>query len=244
MIVLEDVRKAYHHATGDVEVLKRISLSIGHGELVSIVGQSGSGKSTLMNILGMLAPPTNGRYLFDGKDVARLTADQRAAFRNRSIGFVFQGFHLLPQMTALENVALPLHYRGTPDAEALARADEALTNVGLAARVQHKPGQLSGGQQQRVAIARAVVTRPQVILADEPTGALDSETGEHILSLFLDLNRNARITIVMITHNLEVAAECSRRLVLSDGKIVSDTCGFREHDLTRSGAVACASGGV
>ncbi len=244
MIVLEDVRKAYRHETGDVEVLKRISLSIGCGELVSIVGQSGSGKSTLMNILGMLAPPTNGRYLFDGMDVARLTPDQRAAFRNRSIGFVFQGFHLLPQMTALENVALPLHYRGTPEAEAQARAGEALTNVGLEARVRHKPGQLSGGQQQRVAIARAVVTRPQVILADEPTGALDSETGEQVLSLFLDLNKNDGITTVMITHNPDVAAQCPRQLVLSDGMIVSDNGGIRERDFIRSGAAACVSGAV
>ncbi len=228
MIALDNVRKAYLHATGQVEALKRVSLSIERGELISIVGQSGSGKSTLMNIVGMLTRPTNGRYLFDGQDVARLSTDQRAAFRNRSIGFVFQGFHLLPQMTALENVMLPLYYRQTADAKVRTLARRALDSVGLAARRQHKPGELSGGQQQRVAIARAMVTRPQIILADEPTGALDSETGEDILSLFLDLNRHDRITVVLVTHNPEVAARCPRRLVLRDGMILSDTRTPRE----------------
>ena len=228
-MVLDNVRKAYGHATGSVEALKGINLSIERGELIAIVGQSGSGKSTLMNILGMLARPTAGRYRFDGRDVAELSADQRAALRNRSIGFVFQSFHLLPQMVAVENVALPLHYRQTPEAEAGVRARQALAKVGLEARMHHKPGELSGGQQQRVAIARAIVTRPRVLLADEPTGALDSETGEEILSLFLELNRNDGITTIMVTHNPEVAARCERCLVLRDGMLLSDTRSFDKH---------------
>ena len=228
-MVLDNVRKAYGHATGSVEALKGINLSIERGELIAIVGQSGSGKSTLMNILGMLARPTAGHYRFDGRDVAELSADQRAALRNRSIGFVFQSFHLLPQMVAVENVALPLHYRQTSAAEAGERARQALVKVGLEARMQHKPGELSGGQQQRVAIARAIVTRPRVLLADEPTGALDSETGEEILSLFLELNRNDGITTIMVTHNPEVAARCERCLVLRDGMLLSDTRSFDKH---------------
>ena len=228
-MVFENVRKAYGHATGSVEALKGIDLSIERGELIAIVGQSGSGKSTLMNVLGLLARPTAGRYRFDGEDVADLDADRRAALRNRSIGFVFQSFHLLPQMVALENVALPLYYRQTPDAEAGTLARQALDKVGLEARVHHKPGELSGGQQQRVAIARAIVTRPQVILADEPTGALDSETGEEILSLFLELNRDDGITTIMVTHNPEVAARCERCLVLRDGMLLSDTRSFDKH---------------
>ena len=228
-MVLDNVRKAYGHATGSVEALKGINLSIERGELIAIVGQSGSGKSTLMNILGMLARPTAGRYRFDGRDVAELSADQRAALRNRSIGFVFQSFHLLPQMVAVENVALPLHYRQTSEAEAGERARQALVKVGLEARMHHKPGELSGGQQQRVAIARAIVTRPRVLLADEPTGALDSETGEEILSLFLELNRNDGITTIMVTHNPEVAARCERCLVLRDGILLSDTRSFDKH---------------
>ena len=229
MMVLNDVCKTYRHAMGAVEALKRVDLSIDQGELVAIVGQSGSGKSTLMNILGMLAQPTSGRYRFDGKDVAGLSGDERAAFRNRSIGFVFQSFHLLPQMAAVENVALPLYYRNTPEAESEERARQALAKVGLLERLHHKPGQLSGGQQQRVAIARAIVTRPQVILADEPTGALDSETGEDILSLFLELNHNDRITTILVTHNPEVAARCARCLVLRDGVIINDTRTFDKH---------------
>ena len=228
-MVLEGVRKAYGHATGSVEALKGIDLSIERGELIAIVGQSGSGKSTLMNILGMLARPTAGHYRFDGRDVAELSTDQRAALRNRSIGFVFQSFHLLPQMVAVENVALPLHYRQTSEAEAGVRARQALAKVGLEARMHHKPGELSGGQQQRVAIARAIVTRPRVLLADEPTGALDSETGEEILSLFLELNRNDGITTIMVTHNPEVAARCERCLVLRDGMLLSDTRSFDKH---------------
>ena len=228
-MVLDNVRKAYGHATGSVEALKGIDLSIERGELIAIVGQSGSGKSTLMNILGMLARPTAGHYRFDGRDVAELSADQRAALRNRSIGFVFQSFHLLPQMVAVENVALPLHYRQTSAAEAGVRARQALVKVGLEARMHHKPGELSGGQQQRVAIARAIVTRPRVLLADEPTGALDSETGEEILSLFLELNRNDGITTIMVTHNPEVAARCERCLVLRDGMLLSDTRSFDKH---------------
>ncbi len=228
-MVLDNVRKAYGHATGSVEALKGINLSIERGELIAIVGQSGSGKSTLMNILGMLARPTAGRYRFDGRDVAELSADQRAALRNRSIGFVFQSFHLLPQMVAVENVALPLHYRQTSEAEAGERARRALVKVGLEARMHHKPGELSGGQQQRVAIARAIVTHPRVLLADEPTGALDSETGEEILSLFLELNRNDGITTIMVTHNPEVAARCERCLVLRDGMLLSDTRSFDKH---------------
>ena len=228
-MVLENVRKAYRHETGSVEALKGIDLSIERGELIAIVGQSGSGKSTLMNILGMLARPTAGRYCFDGEDVADLDADRRAVLRNRSIGFVFQSFHLLPQMVAVENVALPLYYRQTREAEARTRARQALVRVGLEERVRHKPGQLSGGQQQRVAIARAIVTRPQLILADEPTGALDSETGDEILSLFLELNRNEGITTIMVTHNPEVAARCARCLVLRDGVLLNDTRSFDRH---------------
>ena len=233
MIELSDIRKTYDHEAGLVEVLTRVSLTIDRGELLSIVGQSGSGKSTLMNIMGLLTKPSYGHYLFNGEDVAHLGTDQLASFRNRSIGFVFQGFHLLPQMTALENVALPLFYRRTAESKALARARKMLARVGLEARIHHKPGQLSGGQQQRVAIARAIVNRPQVILADEPTGALDNKTGDDIVSLFLDLNKDEHITIVIVTHNPDVAARCPRRLVLRDGAILSDSRAFREGNVAR-----------
>jgi putative ABC transport system ATP-binding protein len=221
LIQLEDVTKTY--AMGDVEVqaLRGVSLSIGRGEFSAIMGASGSGKSTLMNVLGCLDRPTRGRYLLDGRDVSGLPAEQLAEIRNRTIGFVFQSFNLLSRTTALENVELPLLYAGLGNAERHARAAEALARVGLGDRVHHHPSQLSGGQQQRVAIARALVNQPRVLLADEPTGNLDSRTSAEVMALLQDLGR-AGITVVLVTHEPDIAEHASRIIVMRDGKIRSD----------------------
>ncbi|HEY6003538.1 MAG TPA: ABC transporter ATP-binding protein [Anaeromyxobacter sp.] len=221
LIQLEGVTKTY--AMGDVEVhaLRGVSLSIGRGEFTAIMGASGSGKSTLMNLLGCLDRPTAGRYLLDGRDVSRLPADDLAAIRNRTIGFVFQSFNLLSRTSALENVELPLVYAGLSNAERHARAAEALERVGLGDRTHHHPSQLSGGQQQRVAIARALVNRPRVLLADEPTGNLDSRTSEEVMALLQELGR-AGITVVLVTHEPDIAEHASRVIVMRDGKIRSD----------------------
>jgi putative ABC transport system ATP-binding protein len=221
LIQLEEVTKTY--VMGDVEVhaLRGVSLTIGKGEFTAIMGASGSGKSTLMNLLGCLDRPTSGRYLLDGNDVSALDADALAAIRNRTIGFVFQSFNLLSRTSALENVELPLVYAGLGTAERHARAAEALGRVGLGDRVDHHPSQLSGGQQQRVAIARALVNRPRVLLADEPTGNLDSRTSEEVMALLQELGR-AGITVLLVTHEPDIAEHASRVIVMRDGRIRSD----------------------
>jgi putative ABC transport system ATP-binding protein len=216
-----DLKKTYVMGTGDtaeiVHALDGVDLSIKEGEMVAIRGPSGSGKSTLMNLLGCLDRPTSGRYVLAGEDVSRMSGNQLAAVRNRRIGFVFQTFNLLPRMNALENVELPLLYAGASNAKN--KALEALKIVGLGDRAHHKPNQLSGGQRQRVSIARAIVTDPAIVLADEPTGALDTRTGEEILNLFTQLNKQGR-TIIVVTHDLKVAGYCQREIYMVDGKIV------------------------
>ncbi|MDZ3824484.1 MAG: ABC transporter ATP-binding protein [Pseudoxanthomonas sp.] len=220
VIQVEHLGKVYNPGTpGEVRALSDVSFRIDGGEFVAIMGPSGSGKSTLMNLIGCLDTPSEGRYLCDGVDVATLDAEQRARLRLAKIGFVFQGFHLLPRMSALENVMLPLVYAGVPRAQREPIARQALADVGLADRAGHRPTELSGGQQQRVAIARALINAPPVLLADEPTGALDSRTGEEILALFERL-RDAGHTVVLITHEAGVAAHADRTLTIRDGRLV------------------------
>ncbi|MFC5577321.1 ABC transporter ATP-binding protein [Lysobacter niabensis] len=211
--------KVYSPGTeAEVIALRDVDLRIGSGEFVAIMGPSGSGKSTLMNLLGCLDTPSSGSYLCDGTDVATLDAEERAALRLEKIGFVFQGFNLLPRMNALENVAMPMGYANVPREERLQRAREALQDVGLADRAGHRPSELSGGQQQRVAIARALINRPPILFADEPTGALDSRTGEEILALFKRLQQDDH-TVVLITHDPDVARHCDRIFVMRDGEL-------------------------
>ncbi len=223
IMFLDGIAKDYVTEAVTVHALRRVDLTIKRGEFVAMVGQSGSGKSTMMNIIGCLDRPTRGRYFLDGIDVTHRSNDARAVVRNRLIGFVFQGFNLLPRTTALENVELPLVYRGVSAGERARRALGALRSVGLADRLHHTPNQLSGGQQQRVAIARALVTEPPLLLADEPTGNLDTRTSLEVLGLLQDLNRKNKITIVLVTHEPDIAACASRVINMRDGRVRSDT---------------------
>ena len=220
LIELEHVSKIYDGAT-KVVALSDVSLCIHRGEFVAVVGQSGSGKSTLMNILGCLDVPTGGRYRLGGVDVSRASAAFGARVRSRQIGFVFQGFHLIPQLSALENVELPLLYRGMPRDERRRRAEQSLQTVGLGERMGHRPSELSGGQQQRVAIARALAAEPPLILADEPTGNLDSASGADIMQMLHRLNRDGH-TVVLITHDAAVADQASRCIRIRDGKVIKE----------------------
>jgi len=222
LIEIKDLFKEYEMGEISVPVLFDINLKINQNEYVAIMGPSGSGKSTLMNILGCLDTPTTGHYLFRETDVSSLSDDALSAMRNKEIGFVFQNFNLLPKLNALKNVEMPLIYSGIKSEERKKRALEALGKVGLSDRIHHKPGELSGGQRQRVAIARALVSNPGILLADEPTGALDTKTGDEIMELFKDLHRDGN-TIILITHEQEIANHAHRTIHIRDGKIYSDT---------------------
>ncbi|MGK5558177.1 ABC transporter ATP-binding protein [Actinomadura kijaniata] len=217
-----DVTRTYRAGDTEVTALRGVSLRIDEGEYVAVVGPSGSGKSTLMHLLGCLDRPTTGVLRVGGRDVARLSDTELAGLRNARVGFVFQSFHLLGRTSARDNVALPLVYRGVPRAERRRRAAEALATVGLSHRLDHRPGQLSGGEQQRVAIARALVGDPGVVLADEPTGNLDTRTGEDVMALLERLNRDRGVAIVLVTHELDVAARARRRVHLRDGVVERD----------------------
>ncbi len=221
MIQIEDLTKTYVMGEETVTALDGVSLTIGRGESIAIIGPSGSGKSTLMNILGGLDRPSRGRYRFEGDEVARFSDDQLADFRNRRIGFVFQSFQLLPRLSALQNVELPMVYAGAAPRARRERAAELLERVGLGSRMGHRPNQLSGGQQQRVAIARSLANQPDLLLADEPTGALDSATGIEVLGLFQKLNAEG-LTVVLVTHDRGVADAARRRIAFRDGRVTED----------------------
>jgi ABC-type lipoprotein export system ATPase subunit len=225
LMELKDITKTYHLGEIDVPVLKGITLSIKHGEMIALMGQSGSGKTTLMNLLGCLDRPSSGQYWLDGLEVSSMNADQRALVRNAKIGFVFQSFNLLARTSALENVTMPLTYTASTlsEAEGRKRAQVLLERVGLADRMEHQPSQLSGGQQQRVAIARALVNNPPLLFADEPTGNLDSRTSKEVLEMFRKINDEQKITVILVTHDATVA-QCAKRIVqLRDGMVVADT---------------------
>ncbi len=222
LIEVRDLWRVYELGGSTVQALRAVSLDIGKGESVAVMGSSGSGKSTFMNVIGCLDRPTRGTYHLGGRDVSTLTADERATVRNREIGFVFQSFNLIPRTSALENVELPLVYGGVLPAEQVVRAREALRAVGLEGREDHVPAQLSGGQQQRVAIARALVNHPSLLLADEPTGNLDTRTSLEIMEIFQRLNRDDGITLVLVTHETDIAAYAGRVITFRDGEVVSD----------------------
>jgi ABC-type lipoprotein export system ATPase subunit len=226
-IEMGDIHKTYHLGAIDVPVLRGVSLGVAHGEMVALMGASGSGKSTLMNLLGCLDRASSGQYWLDGQEMSRLSADQRALVRNHKLGFVFQSFNLLPRTSAVENVMMPLSYTASHLSERAARgrAAEMLQRVGLADRMDHEPSQLSGGQQQRVAIARALVNHPPLLLADEPTGNLDSATSEEVLRMFVDLNASDGITIILVTHDPTVARHAQRIIHIMDGVITDDPSG-------------------
>jgi putative ABC transport system ATP-binding protein len=222
LLRLEGVDKIYRMGDTELAALRDVDLEIEHGEFVAVMGASGSGKSTLMNVLGCLDRPTRGRFVLDGRDVSRLSRDELSEIRNRTLGFVFQSFNLLPRTTALENVGLPLVYAGVPRAARRERARLALERVGLGSRLEHRPNQMSGGQQQRVAVARALVGEPRLILADEPTGNLDSRTSVEMMCLLQELGRSG-ITIVLVTHEPDIARYAARVISMRDGRIVGDT---------------------
>ena len=222
LITLDHIHKTYQMGDVEIHALRGVSLHIDRGEFIAIMGASGSGKSTTMNILGCLDKPTRGHYILDGQDVSTLSRDELADIRNRKIGFVFQGFNLLSRTSALENVELPMLYLGLKTSERTARAKEALEIVGLAERMHNMPNQLSGGQQQRVAIARSLVNHPTIILADEPTGNLDSRTSVEVMDVFQQLNRERGITIALVTHEPDIAQYARRTIVFKDGRIKND----------------------
>ncbi|NEQ49780.1 MAG: ABC transporter ATP-binding protein [Leptolyngbya sp. SIO3F4] len=228
LIQLQNISKTY--GVGDLQVyaLKAVDLTIDAGDYCAIMGPSGSGKSTMMNMIGCLDRPTQGDYWLDGKEIAHLDAKQLAGIRNRKIGFIFQQFHLLHQLTAVENVVLPMIYAGVPAGERESRAIAALQRVGLGDRLANRPSQLSGGQQQRVAIARAIVNQPKLLLADEPTGALDTHMSQEIMDIFAELNQQG-MTLVMVTHDPEVAQRCRRTITFRDGRIVNTPLGHGSH---------------
>ncbi len=221
LIELKNLYKTYHVGEVDVHALQGVSLNIGQGELVALMGASGSGKSTLMNILGCLDRPTSGEYLLDGQEISGLSNDERALLRNHRIGFVFQNFNLLPRTSALDNVTMPLSYshEHIPESQGRQKAAEMLKLMGLEDRIHHEPSQLSGGQQQRVAIARALINKPSILLADEPTGNLDSHTSEDVLQLFSKLNEEQGITVILVTHDINIAHHAKRIIKILDGKI-------------------------
>jgi ABC-type lipoprotein export system ATPase subunit len=227
LIELNDVRRVYDLGEIQVHALRTVTLSIERGEYVALVGPSGSGKSTLMNTLGCLDRPTHGSYRLDGEEIATMSRDERALIRNKQLGFVFQSFNLLNRTTALENVELPLMYRrGMSARKRRERAREVLAQVGLGDRLDHHPSQLSGGQQQRVAIARALVNRPSILMGDEPTGNLDSKTSREVIELFRELNEEQQITVILVTHDQNVARNAKRTIVMRDGEVVEDTDDF------------------
>lgn len=222
LVELKDIKKSFMLAGNPLEILHGINLSVEKGEFVAMMGPSGSGKSTTMNILGCLDTPTSGTYFLDGRDVSKLGRDELAAIRNSTIGFVFQGYNLLQRTSAMENVELPMLYAGVPAKERHRRAEEALVRMGLQDRLYHEPSQLSGGQQQRVAIARGIVNRAPILMADEPTGNLDSKTSDEIMRLFQELNDKEGMTIILVTHEPDVAMFAKRELYFRDGMILED----------------------
>lgn len=228
IIQLNNITRIYGKGHAAVHALRGIDLQVKKGEFVSVMGASGSGKSTCMNILGCLDTPSSGRYMFHDVNVGNLSRDQRALLRRNYLGFVFQGYNLLSRTSALENVELPLMYRGIPSAKRHALARQALDSVGLSEWENHTPSELSGGQQQRVAIARAIITEPQLLLADEPTGNLDSTTSHEIMQLLTGLNQNQKITIIMVTHEANIAAFADRQIIFKDGLVASDSANQKE----------------
>lgn len=221
LVEIKDVYKIYNPGENEVRALDGVSLNVEHGEFLAIIGQSGSGKSTLMNMLGLLDVPTSGAYYLDGVDTSKMTDDELSEIRNKEIGFIFQGFNLIPSLTAVENVELPLVYRGMKKEKRNKLALEALERVGLSHRLDHLPKQMSGGQQQRVAIARAVAARPPIILADEPTGNLDSHSGVEVMKILHELHEEGR-TVILITHDNDIAKEAQRVIRIQDGQIIAD----------------------
>ncbi len=228
LIQLQNVSKSYRTGSVEVPALRHVDLSVRRGEFVAIIGQSGSGKTTLLDILGCLSRPTRGEYRLEGRPVSSLSDSELALVRNRHMGFIFQTFHLLPRKTALQNVELPLQYASVPGEERRRRAQEVLRMVGLEDRMTHRSNQLSGGQQQRVAIARALVNRPTLLLADEPTGSLDSQSGEDILNILRDLHRKGQ-TILLVTHERMLAEAAERIITLRDGHVIADEAGDGNH---------------
>jgi len=220
IIELKQVTKNYLLGNRSIEVLKGIDFQLSSGEFVAIMGASGSGKTTLMNIIGLLDRPSSGRFFLDDKPIKEFSDDHRAYLRNQKMGFVFQSFFLLPRLNALQNVELPLIYRGLPTEEIKQKAEQVLIKVGMGEHLMHKPNELSGGQQQRVAVARALVSEPEVILADEPTGSLDSKTGQEVMDLFIKLNKEEGRTIIIVTHDEAVAKQCKRIVHIKDGLII------------------------